>query len=115
MAAPGPRTRTIRTWGPIPSRPICGTSIRAPADNGGVHINSGIPNHAFYLAAMAIGGRAWEKAGVIWYDTLRKLTANSKFSDCAKTTYQVAGTRFGQGSKEQKAVQKGWDAVGIQV
>jgi Zn-dependent metalloprotease len=27
-------------------------------DNGGVHINSGIPNHAFYLAAMAIGGNA---------------------------------------------------------
>ena len=30
-------------------------------DNGGVHINSGIPNHAFYLAATAIGGNAWEK------------------------------------------------------
>ena len=32
-------------------------------DNGGVHINSGIPNHAFYLAATGIGGNAWEKAG----------------------------------------------------
>lgn len=30
------------------------------ADDGGVHINSGIPNHAFYLAAMAIGGKVWE-------------------------------------------------------
>src|SRR3954469_22228114 len=28
-------------------------------DNGGVHINSGIPNHAFYLAAVALGGKAW--------------------------------------------------------
>ena len=33
------------------------------SDNGGVHINSGIPNKAFYLAATAIGGKAWEKAG----------------------------------------------------
>jgi hypothetical protein len=29
-------------------------------DNGGVHVNSGIPNHAFYLAATALGGSAWE-------------------------------------------------------
>ncbi|MCP6675344.1 M4 family metallopeptidase, partial [Klebsiella pneumoniae] len=29
-------------------------------DNGGVHINSGIPNHAFYRAAQAIGGNVWE-------------------------------------------------------
>jgi Zn-dependent metalloprotease len=32
-------------------------------DNGGVHINSGIPKRAFYLAATAMGGFAWEKAG----------------------------------------------------
>ena len=39
-------------------------------DHGGVHTNSGIPNRAFYGAAMRIGGHAWEKAGRIWYDTL---------------------------------------------
>ena len=39
-------------------------------DNGGVHINSGIPNHAFYLAAKALGGHAWERAGLIWYRAL---------------------------------------------
>lgn len=32
-------------------------------DNGGVHINSGIPNHAFYLTAISLGGNAWDKAG----------------------------------------------------
>jgi Zn-dependent metalloprotease len=40
-------------------------------DNGGVHINSGIPNRAFYLAATQLGGYAWERAGRIWYETLR--------------------------------------------
>jgi Zn-dependent metalloprotease len=39
-------------------------------DNGGVHINSGIPNHAFYLAASKIGGYAWEGAVKVWYNAL---------------------------------------------
>ncbi|MCE0446331.1 M4 family metallopeptidase [Streptomyces tricolor] len=42
--------------------------VRTGRDNGGVHINSGIPNHAFYLAATALGGYAWEKPGRLWYD-----------------------------------------------
>ena len=37
--------------------------VHTTDDNGGVHINSGIPNHAFYLAATELGGYAWEKAG----------------------------------------------------
>ena len=39
-------------------------------DNGGVHLNSGIPNRAFHLAATAVGGHAWEGAGAIWYAAL---------------------------------------------
>lgn len=84
------------------------------SDNGGVHINSGIPNHAFYIAAVELGGNAWEKAGQIWYVTLRdKLAANSKFQDCANLTFQTAGELFGAGSIEQQAVQKGWAEVGL--
>src|SRR5690242_1922321 len=45
--------------------------VHTSADHGGVHINSGIPNHAFYLLAVALGGYAWEKAGRIWYETVR--------------------------------------------
>lgn len=86
------------------------------SDNGGVHINSGIPNHAFYITAVELGGRAWEKAGQIWYVTLKdKLEATSKFQDCANLTYQVAGELFGAGSIEQQAVQKGWAEVGLPV
>jgi len=85
-------------------------------DNGGVHINSGIPNHAFYLTALEIGGNAWEKAGQIWYVTLRdKLGTNSNFQDCANQTYQVAEDLFGVGSIEQQAVKNGWAAVGINI
>jgi Zn-dependent metalloprotease len=90
--------------------------VNTIADNGGVHINSGIPNYAFYVTAVELGGYAWEKAGQIWYVTLKnKLSANSKFQECANLTYQAAGELFGAGSIEQQAVQKGWREVGLPV
>jgi Zn-dependent metalloprotease len=90
--------------------------VNTISDNGGVHINSGIPNHAFYITAVELGGFAWEKAGQIWYVTLKdKLGANSKFQDCANLTYQTAGELFGAGSIEQQAVRKGWSEVGLTV
>ncbi len=90
--------------------------VNTVSDNGGVHINSGIPNHAFYLTALEIGGYAWEKAGQIWYVTLRdKLGSNSQFQDCANLTYTVAADLYGANSLEQQAVKKGWAGVGITV
>ncbi len=85
-------------------------------DNGGVHINSGIPNHAFYLAAVEIGRPAWERAGQIWYDALtRYLRHDSDFQSAANATWTAAMVRFGHGSLEQKAVEKAWSAVGVPV
>ncbi len=83
-------------------------------DNGGVHINSGIPNRAFYLAATAIGGYAWQKAGLIWYRTLTgSLSPTADFQAMADATTTVAGSLFGQGSNEQKAVRDAWSTVGV--
>ncbi|MDC4202819.1 MAG: M4 family metallopeptidase [Candidatus Manganitrophus sp.] len=85
-------------------------------DNGGVHINSGIPNHAFYRVATELGGHAWEKAGMIWYVALRdRIRWNSGFQSAANHTFQVAGELFGPGSKEQQAVKNGWSQVGINI
>jgi Zn-dependent metalloprotease len=85
-------------------------------DNGGVHINSGIPNRAFYIAALEIGGNAWEKAGHIWYVTLKdKLGATETFQAAANKTYEAAGELYGTGSLEQVAVRKGWAEVGISI
>jgi Zn-dependent metalloprotease len=90
--------------------------VNTSSDSGGVHTNSGIPNRAFYLAAVNIGGYAWEKAGKIWYVTLRdKLRPRSQFKDAALGTVQVAGDLFGVGGMEQKAVKDAWKDVGIQV
>jgi Zn-dependent metalloprotease len=82
-------------------------------DDGGVHINSGIPNYAFYLTAKAIGGRAWERAGVIWYETMLKLTTTSRFTDMVDTSTETAITRYGNGSKEHKAIIAAWKEVGF--
>ena len=90
--------------------------VNTVSDNGGVHINSGIPNRAFYITALEIGGNAWLKAGQIWYVTLRdKLTSSSKFQDCANLTYKAAEELFGTGSLEHQAVKKGWADVGLNV
>ena len=82
-------------------------------DNGGVHINSGIPNHAFHLVAMAIGGKAWEKAGQIWYKTLLALNQTSDFAEMADMSSQMAASLFGNGSREHKAVVNAWKTVGF--
>jgi Zn-dependent metalloprotease len=84
-------------------------------DNGGVHVNSGIPNHAFHLAAVAIGGHAWEAAGHVWYESLRASTSTTDFQAFAETTDSKAGELYGAGSPEQKAVRDAWDQVGIRV
>jgi Zn-dependent metalloprotease len=90
--------------------------VTTTRDNGGVHINSGIPNHAFYYAAIEMGGYAWEKAGRIWYVTLRdRLRAGSTFQDAANLTFAVAGDLFGANSLEQQAVKRAWSLVGIEV
>jgi len=90
--------------------------VKTTSDNGGVHINSGIPNRAFYFAAQEIGGYAWEKTGKIWYVTLRdRLRENSDFQDAANLTFDVAGSLYGRGSSEQKAIQHAWDKVGIKI
>ncbi|MDX2430281.1 MAG: M4 family metallopeptidase [Bacteroides sp.] len=84
------------------------------ADNGGVHINSGIPNKAFYNVAITLGGNAWEKAGRIWYRALRnELNQTSDFRAAANACFKVAGQLYGIDSDEQRAVYQGWTAVGL--
>jgi Zn-dependent metalloprotease len=85
-------------------------------DNGGVHVNSGIPNHAFYLAAVAIGGMTWEVLGKVWYETLTTmLSPGSQFQDFASATVTIAGKRHGIGGAVQTAILDAWAQVGITV
>lgn len=93
------------------------------ADNGGVHINSGIPNHAFYLLAtgaphatygertLALGS---ETAMDIWFRALTQyLGPYSDFADARVATIAAAEDLFGRESIESKAVANAWAAVGV--
>jgi len=88
--------------------------VRTTEDNGGVHINSGIPNKAFYNLAVSLGGHAWIQAGKIWYTALvERVRSDTGFQGFAQITFEVAGALYGAKSKEQKAVTKAWAEVGI--
>ena len=91
--------------------------VTTSSDNGGVHTNSGIPNHAFYLAATGIGGNAWETAGQIWYDVLTgpDITTGCDFATFAELTYAAAQSRFGASSAEASAVASAWEGVELPV
>jgi Zn-dependent metalloprotease len=89
--------------------------VRTTDDNGGVHINSGIPNKAFYLAASKLGGHAWEGAGRIWYQAVTSggLSKTADFAEFAKATQAAAKELYGEGSNELTAVTEAWQEVGV--
>jgi Zn-dependent metalloprotease len=88
--------------------------VHTTEDNGGVHINSGILNHAFYLAAMAIGGKTWEVLGRIWYAALTgRLKPEADFDDFTRATIDIAGKLYGRGGDVQRAVVEAWTDVGL--
>ncbi|WP_246657683.1 M4 family metallopeptidase [Arthrobacter yangruifuii] len=91
--------------------------VKTSADNGGVHINSGIPNRAFYLTAKTLGGYAWERAGRIWYDTITEpnFPADATFAVFAAATLTAAEKRYGAGTEESTAVQAAWTEVNVMV
>lgn len=83
-------------------------------DDGGVHINSGIPNRAFVLFAKAIKGKAWGTAGEIWYDAMRQLWPTAQILDCAQITMQIAsGPKYS--AAVRKALKAAWKKVGLTV
>ncbi len=90
--------------------------VNTTSDNGGVHINSGIPNHAFYLLAQYLGGNAWDKAGNLWYDTMQAINnPNATFNDWADKTVEMARNQFGNGSREVLYTRRAWKMVGITI
>ena len=83
--------------------------INRQYDNGGVHVNSGIPNRAMYLVAQAIGR---EKTAQIYYRALTQyMTPTSDFFDHANVTVRAAQDLYTP--TEVQAVQQAFAGVGI--
>lgn len=119
-AVNGVALRSMRAPGTAYDDPVLGKDPQPDhmsryVDHGDVHINSGIPNKAFYLAAVGIGGNAWDIAGNIWYRTLldSRLTATAQFQDFANLTADNANALYG--ASVQSAVIQAWHDVGIYI
>ncbi len=82
-------------------------------DNGGVHINSGIPNRAFALFALALGGFAWDRAGRVWYSaaTSPALDSDADFEAFDTLTADRAYALFGHDVAD--ACVTAWTSVGV--
>jgi hypothetical protein len=98
-----------------------------PADSFGVHINSGIANHAFYLAieggsnrtaglsVQGVGGANREQIERIFYRAFTlMLPSSGNFFQARLATIQSARDLYGAGSAAARAVTQAWDAVGVQ-
>lgn len=125
VAFTGSALRTLKAGKAYTDDPVFGTDPQPKHmrdlytdddDGGGVHINSGIPNHAFYLAAKALGGFSWEKAGKVWFKTMTSglIPVDCDFETFAAVTIKIAGNEFPDMSV-QKAVRDAWTAVGVSV
>jgi thermolysin len=93
-----------------------------PLDNGGVHINSGIPNKAFFLLSEggthhlggSMAGIGHDKAGQVWYRALTTyMSVFTNFARARTATINAAGDLYGDGSAEQSAVCQAWTLVGV--
>lgn len=119
MKAPGTayKARDYPALGSDPQPATMDGFVHTKSDDGGVHTNSGIPNKAFYLVSIYIGGNSWEKAGKIWYETINQggLSPNAIFSDFAKATIATAEKIYKRNSVEYNAVMKGWREVKVLV
>jgi hypothetical protein len=87
--------------------------VATETDNGGIHLNCGIPNHAFYRLAVTLGGPAWGRAGRIWYDALtsQALSPTSSFAAFAGLTVALAGRDHGP--DVEAATRAAWREVGV--
>lgn len=123
MMGPALRARALRTLTgrkAFEADPLLGTDpqpkhyrdrCRIPDADVAAHLNSGIPNHAFYLLATRLGGYAWTRAGTIWYEAMTTLPARSSFAAAAGRTIAIARRRFGRGVAGEVA--RAWRLVGV--
>lgn len=116
LKAPGTAYRNHPELGNDPQPAHMSGYTDDPDDNGGVHLNSGIPNHAFYLAATRIGGFAWEKAGRVWYAAMcdkKLVSTTATFADFKNATLVHAQKLFPSDKSVAQAISQGWSSVGL--
>ncbi len=111
MAAPG-TAYDDPALGKDPQPDSMAGYVETTDDNGGVHLNSGIPNRVFHLVATALGGRSWEVAGQVWWAALTSgLAADTDFAGFAAATVVAARS---VAPEAVDAVRQAWLTVGVE-
>ena len=100
---------------------------RGSEDGGGVHVNSGVANHAFYLAVeggtnrtsgrrvAGLGATRRDRVERVFYrGFVRHLTPLAGFAEARAATVQAARDLYGAGGEEEAAVAAAWSAVGVE-
>jgi Zn-dependent metalloprotease len=85
--------------------------VRTTNDNGGCHVNSGIPNKVFADFAVALDGYAWEEAGHIWYEARKLAGRNPSFAQFAQATLDAA--RKLNYERDVPKLEESWKKVGV--
>ncbi len=80
-------------------------------DHGGVHYNSGIPNHAYYLMVKAMGRDHAE--AIVYHALTEELKPDSGFEDFRTASLAVAQRLWGEDSPEYRATNESFAAVGL--
>ena len=116
----GRALRSMAAPGTAYDDPVIGTDpqvghmteyVHTTDDNGGVHLNSGIPNRAFHLAAVRLGQPTWQAPASIWYAALTSgLRPDTGFTTFARATVDAARSRSAEAAD---AVFSGWADVGV--
>lgn len=113
------------TYGQQPDTYLGNFWATGTADNGGVHTNSGVLNHWFYVlvqgesgtndigSVYSVTGIGWTKAEKIAYITELNLTANATYANCRTASINAAIALYGRCSAEVTAVTNAWYAVGV--
>lgn len=115
-----PDTRDGLNW-----KPVVGCNPTSSNDRCGVHSNSGVLNHWFYLLteggkgtndlsnAFEVAGLGMKKAAEIAYATEQLLSSNATFDECRQASIGYAQGAYGNCSREVEALTRAWYAVGV--
>ena len=117
LKAPGTAYKNHPDLGTDPQPAQMSGYTNDPFDNGGVHLNSGITNHAFYLACVDVGGFSWEKVGRVWYAAMcdkKGVPTTASFLDFKNATIGHAEKLFKGEKTVAQAIKKAWDSVGVE-
>lgn len=116
LKAPGTAYKNHPELGTDPQPAHMNGYTNDPYDNGGVHLNSSIPNHAFYLACFNAGGYSWEKVGRAWYAAMcdkKNVKPTATFIDFKHATIAKSEKLFKTEKTVTDAIKNAWDSVGV--